>query len=240
VDLDPQAHATLHLGVEPEPDEPSVYHLLAGPADAAAGTVRVPATVEALWRPVADNLWLVPSNADLVAAEVELVGTAGREVILRDSLRAAPPPVDFLIVDCPPSLGFLTLSALAAVGEVVIPLQPHFFALHGLSQLLETIRAVASRLNDRLRLSGVVLCLYDAGTRLSTEVSHDVEQFFRNGRQHPTPWAEAKLFESRVRRNIRLAEAPGFGQSIFQYAADSHGAEDYRRLAEEIGGGGTP
>ena len=122
------------------------------------------------------------------------------------------------------------------MSEVLIPLQPHFFALHGLSKLLETIEAVASRLNGSLRLSGVVLCMFDAGTRLASEVSQDVEQFFNNGRQRPTPWAGAKLFASRVRRNIRLAEAPGFGQSIFQYAADSHGAEDYRRLAEEIGG----
>jgi chromosome partitioning protein len=226
VDLDPQAHATLHLGVEPKPDEPSIYQVLSGGA-----------TIQGVWRQAADNLWLVPSSSDLVAAEVELVGTAGREVVLRDKLQADPPPVDFLLVDCPPSLGLLTISALAAVGEVVIPLQPHFFALHGLSKLLETIEAVASRLNGPLRLSGVVLCLYDAGTRLATEVSQDVEQFFRNGRARSTPWAEARLFESRVRRNIRLAEAPGFGQSIFQYAADSHGAEDYRRLAEEIGRG---
>ena len=183
---------------------------------------------------MADNLWLVPSSSDLVAAEVELVGTAGREVVLRDKLRADPPPVDYLLIDCPPSLGLLTLNALAAVGEVIIPLQPHFFALHGLSKLLETIEAVASRLNGQLRLTGVILCMYDAGTRLAAEVSQDVDEFFRNGRERPTPWASAKLFESRVRRNIRLAEAPGFGQSIFQYAADSHGAEDYRRLAEEV------
>ena len=153
---------------------------------------------------------------------------------LRDKLRDDPPPVDYLLIDCPPSLGILTLNALAAVSEVFIPLQPHFFALHGLSKLLETIDLVAERLNDQLKLSGVILCMYDAGTRLAAEVSQDVDEFFRNARGQPTPWAAAQIFQTRIRRNVRLAEAPSFGKSIFQYAPDSHGAEDYRRLAEEI------
>jgi chromosome partitioning protein len=185
-------------------------------------------------RPVAENLWVVNSSLDLAAAEIELVGVIGREIILRDKLRDDPPDVDFLIIDCPPSLGILTLNALAAATEVFIPLQPHFFALHGLSKLLETIDLVASRLNDNLRLSGVVLCMFDAGTRLAVEVGQDVETFFANARGTPTPWADAQIFQTRIRRNIRLAEAPSFGQSIFQYAADSNGADDYRRLAQEV------
>jgi len=223
LDLDPQAHASLHFGIEPNEDELSVYHLMTGKT-----------RLGEVCRPVGENLWVVPSSLDLAAAELELVSTIGRETILRDKLRADPPAVDYLLIDCPPSLGILTLNALAAVSEVFIPLQPHYFALHGLSKLLETIDLVAERLNDALKLSGVVLCMYDAGTRLAVEVGHDVDEFFANARGRSTPWADARIFQTRIRRNVRLAEAPSFGKSIFQYAPDSHGAEDYKLLAEEI------
>jgi chromosome partitioning protein len=223
VDLDPQAHATLHFGIEPRPEELSVYHVLTGKT-----------RIGEVCRQVAENLWMVPSSLDLAAAELELVGVIGREVVLRDKLRDDPPPVEYLLIDCPPSLGILTLNALAAVSEVFIPLQPHFLALHGLSRLLETIDLVADRVNDRLKLSGVILCMYDAGTRLAVEVGQDVDDFFRNARGQATPWANAQIFQTRIRRNVRLAEAPSFGQSIFQYAPDSHGAEDYTRLAAEV------
>ena len=133
LDLDPQAHATLHLGIEPKPDELSIYHVL-------TGETRIGEVV----RPAGENLWLIPSSLDLAAAELQLVGMVGREGILRDKLRDDPPEVDYLLIDCPPSLGILTLNALAAVGEVFIPLQPHFLALHGLSKLLETIDLVAA------------------------------------------------------------------------------------------------
>ncbi len=228
MDLDPQAHATLHFGIEPEPDELSIYHVLTGKT-----------RIGEVLRPVGENLWLVPSSMDLAAAELELVSVIGREVILRDKLRDDPPPVDYLLVDCPPSLGILTLNALAAVNEVFIPLQPHYFALHGLSKLLETIDLVAERLNDQLKLSGVILCMYDAATRLAVEVGQDVDDFFRNARGQPTPWASAQTFSTRIRRNVRLAEAPSFGKSIFQYAPDSHGAEDYKHLAEEVAKSGS-
>ena len=171
IDLDPQAHATLHFGIEPQPDELSIYDVLTGKTRIAE-----------VCRQVAENLWVVASSLDLAAAELELVGVVGREMILRDKLRDDPPPVDYLLIDCPPSLGVLTLNALAAVGEVFIPLQPHFFALHGLSKLLETIDLVAARLNDRLKISGVVLCMYDVNTRLAAEVSQNVDEFFRNAR----------------------------------------------------------
>jgi chromosome partitioning protein len=131
-------------------------------------------------------------------------------------------------------LGVLTLNALAAVDEVYIPLQPHFLALHGLSKLLETIGIVAKRINARLQLGGVVFCMYEQGTRLAAEVTRDVDEFFERTRGGDTPWSQAAPFRTRVRRNIRLAEAPSFGQSIFQYAADSHGAADYRTLASEV------
>ncbi|MGO8688425.1 MAG: ParA family protein [Thermoguttaceae bacterium] len=223
IDLDPQAHATLHLGLDPQPPQPSLYDVLVGKRPLADAR-----------RQVAENLWVVPSTLDLAAAEIELSGVIGRELILRDKLREDHGPLDYLLVDCPPSLGILTLNALAAVEEVFIPLQPHFLALHGLSKLLETIGLVAARLNPALQISGVAFCMYDAGTRLAAEVGENVEAFFQSGRGQPLPWAATRIFQTRIRRNIRLAEAPSFGQSIFQYAPDSHGAEDYQRLAEEI------
>jgi chromosome partitioning protein len=223
VDFDPQAHASLHFGVEPRSQRGSIYDVLAERA-----------SLEEVRRQVADNLWLVGSHLDLAAAEVELAGAAGREVLLRKTLEKNRLPLDYLLIDCPPSLGILTLNALAAVEEVFIPLQPHFLALDGLGRLLETIEEVARRLNSRLRLSGVILCIYDSTTRLAAEVSQDVVEFFRQTRDRQTPWAGAHTFQTRIRRNIRLAEAPSFGQSILQYAPGSRGAEDYRRLAQEV------
>ena len=229
IDLDPQAHATLHFGIEPRPETPSIYDVLTGKTRLAE--VR---------RQVAENLWVIGSHLDLAAAEIELAGVVGREVILRDKLdEDHDAEFDYLLVDCPPSLGVLTLNALAAVEEVFIPLQPHFLALHGLSKLLETVDLVARRLNNRLRISGVILCMYDAGTRLAAEVSQDVDDFFRRARDQETPWAQTITFQTRIRRNVRLAEAPSFGQSIFQYAPGSNGAEDYQQLAREILSVGT-
>ncbi len=223
IDMDPQAHATLHFGIEPRPQVPSVYEVLV--SNAKLTDVR---------RQVDENLWVVGSHLDLAAAELELSGVVGREQILRDKLAEDDGQFDYLFIDCPPSLGVLTLNALTAVDEVFIPLLPHFLALHGLSKLLETIDLVARRLNHRLKLSGVILCMFDGTTRLAGEVSQDVDDFFRTQRDGPTPWAEACTFQTRIRRNIRLAEAPSFGQSILQYAPTSNGAEDYRQLAAEI------
>jgi chromosome partitioning protein len=225
VDLDPQAHATLHLGLQPSGDQKSIY-------DALTGDTTLTETI----LPVLDNLWVVPSHIDLAAAEVELVGVVGREIILRDKLAEVADQFDYVFIDCPPSLGILTLNALAAVDEVVLPLQPHFLALHGLSKLLQTIDLVARRLNERLKLSGVVYCMYDSGTRLAAEVVHDVDQFLQTARKPRTPWAETRTFQTRIRRNIRLAEAPSFGKSIFHYAPASHGAADYEQLAREVAG----
>jgi chromosome partitioning protein len=225
IDLDPQAHATLHLGLQPARDEQSVYDVLTADAELAD-----------VWRETNENLWVVGSHIDLAAAEVELVGVVGREVILRDKLARVSEQFDFVMIDCPPSLGILTLNALAAVDEVFLPLQPHFLALHGLSKLLQTIDLVSKRLNDRLKLSGVVYCMYESGTRLAAEVASDVDQFLAASRKPRTPWEHTRTFETRIRRNIRLAEAPSFGQSIFHYAPDSRGAEDYEQLAREVAG----
>ncbi len=223
VDLDPQAHATLHLGISPGRDEKSIYHVLTSD-DTSVADVRCQAR---------ENLWTVSSHIDLAAAEVELAGVVGRELILRDKLAEDAQAFDYLLVDCPPSLGVLTINALAAVDEVFIPLQPHFLALHGLSKLLSTISLVAKRLNPRLKITGIVLCMYESGTRLAAEVSRDLEEFFAQD-DWQSPWREARPFRTRIRRNIRLAEAPSFGQTIFDYAPESNGAEDYHALTVEV------
>jgi chromosome partitioning protein len=232
IDIDPQAHASLHLGLDPQAQTPTVYDLLTG--DASIGELWQRAGPSSAPEEAEEELLVAASHIDLAAAEVELAGVVGREVILRDKLAEAADQFDYLLIDCPPSLGVLTINALSAVDEVFLPLQPHFLALHGLSKLLKTIGLVSDRLNNRLQLAGVVLCLYESGTRLAAEVSHDVEQFFREARQGGRAWRNVRLFETRIRRNIRLAEAPSFGQSIFGYAPSSPGAEDYRALGGEL------
>lgn len=225
IDLDPQAHASLHLGLSVVDEETSVYDVLCDEASIADAR-----------RWVNDRLAVVPANLDLAAAEMELACEVGREVILRDRLEADEAEFDYVILDCPPSLGVLTLNALTAVQEVFLPLQPHFLALHGLSKLLKTIEVVSKRLNPGLHLSGVVLCMYESSTRLAAEVTRDVGEFLELQSSSEGVWAGAKFFETRVRRNIRLAEAPSFGQSILEYASSSNGAEDYRALALEVHG----
>ena len=225
LDLDPQAHATLHLGLMPGRSGPSLYEVL---------TENLP--LSKIRREVAPNLFVAGSHIDLAGAELELLGTVGREVILRDQLEADDMTFDYILMDCPPSLSVLTLNALCAAKEVLIPLQAHFLALHGLSKLLETIHLVSKRVNRDLRVTGVLLCLYDAGTRLGGEVIDDLDQFFDGRKAANIPWADARLFRTRIRRNIRLAECPSFGQSIFQYAPSSRGAEDYASLGAEIQG----
>lgn len=223
MDLDPQAHASLHLGIAAVDGAPSMYEVLCGDA-----------SIEQARRPINDHLSVLPSNLDLAAAELELAGEVGREMILRDKLQDDDEEFDYLVLDCPPSLGVLTVNALVAVNEVFLPLQPHFLALHGLSKLLRTIEVVSRRLNGDLRLSGVMLCMYDSNTRLAAEVSTDIDEFFQASKGAREFYRGAKFFETRIRRNIRLAEAPSFGQSIFQYAPESNGALDYQSLAEEV------
>jgi chromosome partitioning protein len=188
--------------------------------------------------PVSERLWVVPSHIDLSAADAALAGRQGREARLRDALAADPrcgdspdsAAFDYVIIDCPPSLGLLSVNAMAAANEVLLPLQPHFLALHGLSKLLETIEVVADHVHPGLRLLGVVLCMYESGTRLAAEIGRDVEAFFTAPAGAHPAWRDGRLFTTRIRRNVRLAEAPSFGQSIFDYAPESH----YGALALEV------
>src|SRR5438552_1683171 len=169
----------------------------------------------------------------LAAAEVELAGVVGREVILRDLLLQEEGMFDFVFMDCGPSLGVLTLNALAAASEVFIPLQPHFLALHGMGKLLETTSLVAKRINPALKVTGIVLCLYESNTKLTQEVIGDLQGYLDKSRGTTAPWAKARIFSTRIRRNIKLAECPSFGQSIFTYEPRCHVAEAYMSLAHE-------
>src|SRR5439155_11635969 len=205
-------HAAAALGIEPDGKSPSMYDVLVHSRPIAE--VR---------RKVADNLWIAPSDINLAAAEVELAGVVGREVILRDLLLQDEGSFDFVFMDCGPSLGVLTLNALSAANEVFIPLQPHFLALHGMGKLLETTALVAKRINPALKVTGIVLSLYEASTRLAQEVVQDLQDYLDKSRGTNAPWAKARIFGTRIRRNIKLAECPSFGQSIFAYARTCNG-----------------
>jgi len=223
VDLDPQAHLTLHYGVEPPTNRPSTFDVLTAgtPVDKTAIKVR-------------KNLWLLPSHTRLAGAELELASAVGRDVILRDALAESRRHFDFVLIDCPPSLGVLTLNGLSAAGEVIIPLQPHFLGLQGMSKLLETITLVQRRINADLRVAGVVLCMFEAGIRLTAEVADDLRKFLTSARGTNVPWADAKLYDAVIRRNIKLAECPSYGMTIFDYEPRCNGALDYARLAVEV------
>lgn len=231
MDLDPQAHLTIHLGADRDAGG-GAYDVL----------VRDVPLSEAV-REVRPNLWLLGANIDLVGAESELVSVVGREIILREAMDSVRERFDYVLIDCPPSLGLLSLNALAAVREVFIPLLPHFLALQGLGKLLETITLVNRRVNPHLKISGILLCMYDKRTTLSGEVRTDVETFLREARCTQMPWADAQVIPVCIRRNIKLAEAPSYGKTIFEYEPDCNGAIDYRGVAKfvhtQMGTGGV-
>ena len=230
IDLDPQGHSSLHLGVDAFGQTPTVYDVFSGKK-----------TLHEVKQLAVDNLWVVPSDLDLAATEVELVDTPGRELILRGAIdrMTQQQPFDYIIMDCPPSLGVLTINALTSAKEVFIPLQPHFLALQGLSKLFETTALVKRRLNRELKVSGIILCLYETATRLAADITDDLMRFLEQS-DPMAPWKNARIFDSRIRRNIKLAEAPSFGQSIFDYAAKSPGALDYAALVAEVTGAEVP
>lgn len=226
IDLDSQGHLSLHLGVEVGEGDATIYDVLTDGASLAE-TAKNPS----------ENLFVIPSDIDLAAAESELVSVTGREVLLREAIERVEDDYDFLLIDCPPSLGVLTINALAACDEVIIPLQAQFFALQGLSKLLaNTVTLVRKRINPSLTVAGVVLCMHDPSTKLSTEVVEDLSSFLESSRSSPVAWAEAKIYETPVRRNIKLAEAASFGQTVFDYAPGCNGAKDYAALAREVFG----
>jgi len=223
IDLDPQAHLTINYGVDPTPDIVSLYDVM----------VEGRGFLEAV-RKIDDNIALVPGSIDLAAAEIELVSVIGRETILKEKLETAQHDFDYILLDCPPSLGLLTVNALAFASEVIIPMQAHFLALQGVAKILETVQLVSRRMNPKLKVSGIVLTMFDAQTKLTTEVVNELQTFIQDAQGKPLPWAGARIFKSRVRRNIKLAESPSFGQTIIKYEPTSNGAADYRALAREV------
>jgi chromosome partitioning protein len=228
IDLDPQAHLTINYGIDPKPELVSLYNVLVDETP-----------IEQAIHPVGEggeNLWIVPSSIDLAAAEIELVTVMGREMLLRNSIEAAKLDYDFLLMDCPPSLGLLTINALSAATEVIIPMQPHFLALQGVAKLLETVQLVNKRMNPKLSVTGIALTMYDSQTKLTSEVVNEISTFITAAKGKALPWANAQIFKSKIRRNIKLAESPSFGQTILKYDTASNGAADYRALAAEIAG----
>jgi len=223
VDLDPQANLTIHLGLEPETIEAGSYRVLTQSAKIEEEIMLV--------RP---NLWLLPANINLVGAESELVSVVGRETILREAVEQLQSNFDYLFIDCAPSLGLLTLNALAAADEALIPLQPYFLALQGFGKLLQTIDLVNKRINPNLKVTGILLCMFDSRASLPNEVKADIEQFLDNARGTNCAWSQAQILPIYIRRNIKLAEAPGYGKTIFEYEQNCHGTEDYRKVARYI------
>ena len=223
-DLDPQANLTLHLGIDPREAESTVYDVLLDPQCPARQAVQQA-------RP---NLDVIPAEVDLAAAETELADRSDRQRILLEKLASIAHGYDVVLFDCPPSLGLLTLNALAAAQEVFVPMQAHFLALQGVGKLLETVARVSESVNQDLRVSAVILCMHEAQTTLAREVVADLDAFFERARDQDVPWRSCRVLRPAIRRNIKLAEAPSFGETIFDYAPWCAGANDNRRLAERL------
>jgi chromosome partitioning protein len=213
IDSDPQGNATTGMGASKDPDRPSLYHVLLGSAEIA----------DAIVHTGFEGLDLVPGDKNLVGANLELVDTPRREFRLHDKLAPARPQYDFILIDCPPALDLLTLNALIAADSVLVPIQCEFFALEGISELMDTIQRIRDSFEHPLEIEGILLTMFDDRTNLTRQVANDLRDFFRE-----------QVFETVIPRSIRLAEAPSHGQTILAYDVRSRGAESYIRLAKEI------
>lgn len=213
VDIDPQANTTSGMGLDKKNIHHSIYEVL---------TVGLPAS-EAVIETDIKYLNILPANINLVGAEIELVNVEEREFQLKKALAPIIPEYEFVLIDCPPSLGLLTLNALTTADSVIIPIQCEFYALEGLSQLMNTINLVQKRLNPSLQIHGVLLTMYDNRLSLSRQVADNARKFFND-----------KVFDTVISRNVRLSEAPGFGKPILLYDIESTGAKNYIRLAREV------
>ncbi|MCQ2529370.1 MAG: AAA family ATPase [Saccharofermentans sp.] len=213
IDLDPQGNATSGLGIDKGEIENSTYDVVVN---------EVPMT-ETIMKSSAKNVDVCPTNIDLAGAEVELVSAMSREQILKNALDEVKENYDYILIDCPPSLGILTINALTASNGIIIPIQGEYYALEGLSQLMNTINIVKKKLNTNLDIIGVVLTMFDRRTQLTRQVKEEVEKFFGN-----------KVFKTQIPRNVRLAEAPSHGLTIVDYDGKSKGAKCYTELAAEL------
>jgi chromosome partitioning protein len=222
IDIDPQSNLTSGLGVAHEPNSieevdnkeyKTIYDLLVNKAPAK----------EVIRKTRIENLSIIPSGIELAGAEVELVGALSRENILKKALDPVKDSYDYILIDCPPSLGLLTINSLVAADKVLIPVQSEYFALEGLGQLVNTITLIKGSLNQAMEIGGVILTMYDNRTNLSKDVAGEIEKYF-----------DTKLFQSVIPRNIRLSEAPSHGLSIYEYARTSSGGLAYENLTDEI------
>ncbi|MEY4834240.1 MAG: hypothetical protein RI980_355 [Bacteroidota bacterium] len=213
IDADPQANASSGLGIDVESVDIGTYQIIEHSNIAKEGVIPTSAP----------NVWIIPAHIDLVAIEIELVDKDNREYMLKQALQEVKDEYDYIIIDCAPSLGLLTLNALTAADSVVIPIQCEYFALEGLGKLLNTIKSVQKIHNPSLDIEGLLLTMYDTRLRLSNQVVEEVQKHFNN-----------MVFSTIIQRNIKLSEAPSFGESIINYDATSKGAANYLNLAEEI------
>lgn len=213
IDTDPQGNATSGVGVNKSEIEQSIYDVLID---------ELPLE-EIIHKTGIEHLCIAPTTIALAGAEIELVSTISREARLKNAIKKVQDDFDYIIIDCPPSLGLLTLNALTAADAVIIPVQCEFYALEGLSQLLSTISLVQKHLNEDLLIAGVLLTMFDVRTNLSTQVAEEVKKFF-----------EDQVYETIIPRSVRLSEAPSHGESILQYDPKSKGAEVYLQFAKEV------
>ena len=213
IDIDPQGNACSSLGVEVEKEQKSIYDVLIGEAD-----VR-----EAIYPSVMKGLDVIPSTVDLSEAEVNLVYMDNREKVLKEALASVKNNYDYIFIDCPPSLGLLTVNVLTATDTIIIPIQCEFFALVGLSQLMNTVRLVKKQLNPEIEIEGVLLTMKDNRSNLVSQVSDEIRKYFG-----------AKVYDTYIPRNIRLAESPSHGKPIVMYDNKSKGAQAYKSLADEF------
>ncbi len=213
VDIDPQGNTTSGLGINKADVKHCIYDLLMHERSAE----------EVLIQTAEPNLWVIPATIQLAGVEIELSQVISREHRLREAIRGVKDQFDYILIDCPPSLGIITLNALTAAQSILIPIQCEFYALEGLSQLLNTIRLVQRHLNKHLHIEGVLLTMYDARTNLSAQVMQEVKKYFRQ-----------KVYQTVIPRNIRLSEAPSHGKPILSYDPRSKGAECYLNLAKEV------
>lgn len=213
IDIDPQGNTTSGFGIDKNELEVSIYHLLIGEADIE----------ESIIDTNVENLWLIPSSVQLAGAEIELSTVEERETRLKRAIDSIKNEYDYVFIDCPPSLGLLTINSLTAVDSVLIPIQCEYYALEGVSQLMNTIELVRENLNSNLEIQGVLLSMFDGRTNLSIQVVDEVKKYFRG-----------KVYTTLIPRNVRLAEAPSYGLPIIEYDAKSKGAEAYCDFAEEF------
>jgi chromosome partitioning protein len=215
VDCDPQSNSSSGLGFQKDPARLSTYHVLMGDAQ----------PFQTMLATAVEGLWAIPSSKDLIGANIELVSGENREFRLRKALEPLKEQFKFIVLDCPPALDFLTLNALVAADSVLIPMQAEYFALEGISELLDTIERIKQSFNSSLEVEGVVLTMYDDRTNLAQNVTQELKNYFGD-----------RLFETTIPRNIRLAEAPSHGKPALAYDPRSRGAEAYIKLAKEIMG----